>query len=552
MPRRDPSFVVLCCGIALAAPAWGQHLLSPWDWTRVAATGAPYNCPAPPAFARTLNLEGSYIDKKYSIIDPQKQAVFEKASEGPTHLGQFAGLAADAWLFKGSRAAAACVYSLLTAAAKADAWDDKMPTNNSIYMQNWLLSGTAIAYLKVRNSGAGTAGQDALIQKWFGLLAARVREYFDSGRKRPGSDAWNNHMYWAGLSVAAEGVATGDAEAFLWGLATYEMGIHAINPDGSLDAEMGRGQRALHYQLYALGPLVMVAELAASNGIDLYSERDGVIHKLVEFDVAAMKDPSLIAKRTGVKQDTTSPYSGLEIGWAMPWVQRFPNADLSGFIAQAPTLRFWQWGGAPPDAVLHPSATGAVDRPVYDADLKQKVEFMLASEFPQALAQSYFLGEWCADDLPNLHGAIADGGDYLTLNNGQGSTSTGELHGPFFLVAPAWNSVSGALTPDRSQIDWSNGTYWTRCPTAPIHQPIDLTGKWMAQVGSCSIQQQGAQLKIGDTRDCQGSGSVDDKGHLALEFSGVKFEGSVTADGNHINWQDGSYWTRAQVYSLDK
>jgi len=91
-------------------------------------------------------------------------------------------------------AAARCVYSLLSGAAKADAWDDKMPTNNGVYMQNWILSGTALAYLKVRTSGVGTAEQDAQIQKWFRVLAARVREYFDNGRKQPGSDAWNNHM----------------------------------------------------------------------------------------------------------------------------------------------------------------------------------------------------------------------------------------------------------------------------------------------------------------------------------------------------------------------
>src|SRR5580658_3078738 len=206
---------------------------------------------------------------------------------------------------------------------------------------------------------------------------------------------------------------------------------------------MGCGQLALHYQLYAIGPLVMLAELAGSNGIDLYSERDGAIHRLVAFDLAALKDPALIAKRTGEEQRITPPYGGLEIGWAVPYVQRFPNSDLSRFIAQAPTVRFWQWGGAPPDAVLHPSSKGMDDQPVYDAGLKQKIEGALAAAFPPALAQSYFLGNWCADGQADIHGTIADAGDTLTLSNQQGSTSTGEQHGPFFVVAPVWNSVSG-------------------------------------------------------------------------------------------------------------
>ena len=145
-----------------------------------------------------------------------------------------------------------------------------------------------------------------------------------------------------------------------------------------------------------------------------------------------------------------------------------------------------------------------------------------------------------------------NGGDVLALSNGQGSTSSGELHGPFLLTALGWDSVSGAPSPDRSQIDWSNGTYWVRCPSAPLKQPIDLNGEWVAQNESCSISQHGDRLETGDTRDCLSTGRVDDKGHLTMDFSGIEFEGSVTADGNHIDWQDGSYWTRARIYGLGK
>ena len=551
MIRRSSLCVPLLCTVVLVVPAFGERLLSPWDWTKITPTEAPYTCPAPPAFSKALSLEGAYIDKKYSIIDEKKQAVFDRESAGPTHLGQYAGLAADAWLSNGSRAAAACVYSLLTAAAKADAWDDKMPTINSVYMQNWLLSGTALAYLKVRNSGAGTAQQDKQIQQWFRTLAARVSEYFDNGRKHPGSDAWNNHMYWAGLSVAAAGIATGDLDAFLWGMSAYEMGLYAIQPDGSLDAEMGRGRMALHYQLYALGPLIILAELGEANALDLYAEREGAIHRLVKFDVAAMKDPTLIAKRTGEQQNITLPFSGLDIGWAVPYVQRFPNADLTRLIAQAPWVGFWQWGGAPPDAT-YPVAPSHDREAGYSVALKRKVEALLAAEFPPGLEQSYFLGDWCAEGRTDLHGTITNAGDSLALNNGQGSTSTGELRSPFLLVAPAWNSVSGALTPDRKQIDWSNGTYWIRCPSVTVRQPANLDGKWIAQGGSCLIRQQGSRLQIGDTKDCLATGQVDENGRITLDVSGIRFEGSVTADGSHINWQDGTYWTRAEVYGIQK
>jgi poly(beta-D-mannuronate) lyase len=540
--RRVALSALICGGFLAALPASSQRLLSPWDAVRVSPSDAPYSCPAPPVFSKTLKLEGSYIDKKMSVIDPKKEAEFQQAAAGPTHLGQYAGLAADAWQSMGSHAAAACAYSLLAAAAQADAWTDKMPTNNSVYMQNWMLSGTAMAYLKVRNSGAGTAEQDVQIQQWFRQLAGRVREYFDEGRKRPGSDSWNNHRYWAGLSVAAAGIANNDADAYLWGLSSYEMGIHAMQPDGSLLAEMGRGQRALHYQLYALGPLIMLAELGEANGIDLYAERNGAIHRLVKFDVAAMKDPSLLEKRAEAKQDAGPPYAGLEIGWAVPYVQRFPNGDLSVLMAKATSLRFWQWGGAPPEA----------GKTAWDAGVKSKIEVALYEEFPAGHEQSYFLGEWCAAGIGDRHAVIADGGDVFTLRNEQGATSSAEPHGPFILVAPAWGSIAGVLTPDHSQIDWSNGTYWARCPAEPLATPVDLTGRWIAQDGSCVVHQQGSLLKVGDTRDCTFTGSVDRQGHLTLDVAGDKFSGSLTADGKHIDWQDSSYWTRAAVYGLEE
>jgi hypothetical protein len=83
-----------------------------------------------------------------------------------------------------------------------------------------------------------------------------------------------------------------------------------------------------------------------------------------------------------------------------------------------------------------------------------------------------------------------------------------------------------------------------------VHQPVDLNGIWIAQDGSCSIRQQGNQIQTGDTKDCLATGREDEKGHLTLEVFGTQYEGNVTADGNHINWQDKSYWTRAEVYGL--
>jgi poly(beta-D-mannuronate) lyase len=348
-----PNLLALGAGffLLLNPAAYAQHekLRSPWDGIKVTQTETAYNCPGPPPFASTVDIGSYYVDSRASVIDQAKFDAFQKASEPSTHLSQYVTLAADAYLAKGSKPAAICAYSLLEAAAKADAWAGKMPGFQGVYLQNWLLSAVAMSYLKIRNSGLESTTQGAAIRKWFDHLAVRVGEYFDAEVKRLGSDGENNHLYWAALAVAAAGIADHDQEAFDWGITAYRMGVDSIQPDGSLAAEMNRGQMALHYNLYALAPLIMVAELGEANGIDLYAYDDGAIHKLVKFCLAALKDPAIIEKRTGVKQVVSLPYSGSDIGWAVPYVKRFPNAALSELIGKAQWVRSTTWGGAPPE-----------------------------------------------------------------------------------------------------------------------------------------------------------------------------------------------------------
>jgi poly(beta-D-mannuronate) lyase len=50
-----------------------------------------------------------------------------------------------------------------------------------------------------------------------------------------------------------------------------------------------------------------------------------------------------------VAQVVETPWGGSDIGWAVPYVRRFPDAKLSALIAKAPWVRYTPWGGAPPD-----------------------------------------------------------------------------------------------------------------------------------------------------------------------------------------------------------
>ena len=73
---------------ALTSPtlhASTERLRAPWDGVKIVPTDAPYNCPEPPTFGRTLDVQGYYTDKKYSITDAEKEAAAkaEAAKDAP-------------------------------------------------------------------------------------------------------------------------------------------------------------------------------------------------------------------------------------------------------------------------------------------------------------------------------------------------------------------------------------------------------------------------------------------------------------------------------------
>ena len=118
-------------------------------------------------------------------------------------------------------------------------------------------------------------------------------------RRPPRADeptARNNHHYLRGSVDAAWGALVGDDARFGRGLAAYRDAIAAMRPDGSLPLETRRGARALWYQRHAIASLVVIAEIAALQGVDLYGYRvDGRdLHLGLRFLLDGIDDPSRV------------------------------------------------------------------------------------------------------------------------------------------------------------------------------------------------------------------------------------------------------------------
>jgi poly(beta-D-mannuronate) lyase len=331
------------------AHAGDTALRSPWDLHPVTTTDTPFTCPTAPQLPHDFATNSYYTDSHHSIVDPALKKKYEDSVAGIEDFSRGVVKAADSFRTTGSRAAAQCVASLLESAAKQKALAGKMEGNQASYVQKWNLASWAVTYLKVRSSGIISSDQSKAITSWLKKLAEDSRGYVEKKRQHAGAhDAYNNHLYWAGFAVAAAAIANDDRGLFRWGLDAYKQGAHDIREDGTLPLEMDRGQMALHYHLFSLAALVMIAEFGEANGVDLYAERDYVIKRLVARCVGGLEDASFFQQKTGVTQVTTPEIAPWQISWAEPYTRRFPDQKISALLAKAPHLNYTMLGGLPP------------------------------------------------------------------------------------------------------------------------------------------------------------------------------------------------------------
>jgi poly(beta-D-mannuronate) lyase len=337
--------------LSTLAIAQTEVLRSPWDGKLVKITQAAYPCATMVHLPPDLVTDGFYRldDPTHSIIDPVRQEAYRKSSEGVKSVGMAVVKAADAYRTSGSRQAAQCAMVEILTLAKDRSLAGKMSSNQAFYVQGWIAGAVAIAYLKIRETGFATPEQNQVIAAWLQSIGDQSVSYYDAHREKGHGDAQNNHLYWAGVEIAAIGVVANNRKDFDWAMATYDNGVNQILPDGTLPLEMARGGRALHYHLYALAPLVFLAEFGEANHLDLYAHANGAIHRLVKVSIAGVQDPTLFVKATGVPQEISQTLSGDQIGWAPPYLHRFPDPVLQRYVSVAPTLSVFYLGGLPPD-----------------------------------------------------------------------------------------------------------------------------------------------------------------------------------------------------------
>jgi poly(beta-D-mannuronate) lyase len=346
--------VLIVATFAAAAEAVSADpaaLRSPWD-TKPATRERPgFSCGKPTLLPTNIEATSFYSDQKKSVIDPAKYAAYQTARSQFAAVMDQTEKAADTFRATGNRGAAACVLEILDAEAEANAMTGTKSSNQAYYVQNWTLGALAVSWLKVRIAEPGTAAQRKAALDWLETNAGQTRTYFTERHAKDTKDGTNNHYYWAGFAVMATGIVANNQSFYDWGKSTFDYAASCVQPDGTLPLEMDRGQRALHYHLFALAPIVMMAEFGNANGEGLYANHDSAVQRLVTRTFAGLLNNGYFTEKAGTQQDTPGKdgVKSTDVIWLVPYLKRFPNPTMSKVLQSVELHRYDYLGGLPPN-----------------------------------------------------------------------------------------------------------------------------------------------------------------------------------------------------------
>jgi poly(beta-D-mannuronate) lyase len=348
---------------ASPALAVGQDSKAPPDLSTYAVTRPGVTLVVPEARMRELTAMDGAASRfcaspkkvKFEVLDPVV-SLKGKESQGSDKASQpFAlQMMADAAAAYGADdpEAARTALANLRSWAQADALRDivevggNATNTNSVYSLKRTLVPTLVAWSLLRTRPDISPSDSKMIEAWLGRLVTRA-DVDTGGVESRGDDSSisnkNNHRYLRDSVNMLWGTLAGDQARYRRGVERYFIALGQMRDDGSLPLEVRRGAHALWYQRHALASLVLMAELAAVQGQDLYgvSVNGHSIHQGIKFLLDAIDSQSLVRGyaaenfHPGTDMDPSAQDLGFlqrrgnrnYMAWVEPYIRRFPNSE---------------------------------------------------------------------------------------------------------------------------------------------------------------------------------------------------------------------------------
>lgn len=179
-------------------------------------------------------------------------------------------------------------------------------------------------------------------------LTARVKEQMLFWEQAPRGAASGNLRAWAALAAAATAEQTKDETMQAWAIWSTHYVLCSANQDGSLPQEMTREKFALHYQLYALSPLVTSVALFERQGIPMLDQCGGALERAVHFALSDLETGQKSEDITGHVQsffDGSAQLGDHHLAWLEAYLKLVPDPLAEEIAAPRRSLSFSKLGG---------------------------------------------------------------------------------------------------------------------------------------------------------------------------------------------------------------
>jgi len=282
-------------------PARQAYLKSTSSPLLLSAVKSLHSClklDAVPAPVGYMRIPHHYLNGSHGPTNPAEAAataIYSKFEQRIT-----AGM--NQYVATGNHAEAQCALDQLDSWANGNALINYDPhdkdNTQSWYQAEWTLCSAGVTMSVLVNDAALDLAEQKRVAQWLDGAAHKLISY-----EKP-DELGNNHHYWRALAAISIGVAGSDDALFQYGINVFKQAIGQLDKNGAFPLEMERHERAIHYQGFALQPLVVVAEFATRQGIDLYAytANGHTLRDAIVFFGRAVEDPSIIRQYTPDEQ----------------------------------------------------------------------------------------------------------------------------------------------------------------------------------------------------------------------------------------------------------
>ncbi|HEY2249837.1 MAG TPA: hypothetical protein VGH74_02210, partial [Planctomycetaceae bacterium] len=145
-------------------------------------------------------------------------------------------------------------------------------------------------------------------------------------------------------------------------------------------------------------------------------------------------------------------------------------------------------------------------------------------------------GSWVINGVVTT---IQQTGAALTFTNERGMPAVGGFSSATQVEAIGWLNMTGNLVNSNTEIDWANGTVWTKGPSSVP----DISGSWVINGLVTTIQKTGSTLIFTNERGLQTVGGFSSASQVeAIGWDNLT--GNLANSNAEIDWANGTVWTK--------